>query len=276
MKLMMFVKHVQSLPLAKAAETMREIGFKGMDLTVRGNGVIQPERVREELPKAVALLASCGLQVPLLTTDILRADENAKGILETATSLGIREIKLGYHPYRAFGSFKSNLAAMQQDIDSIESLAKACKIRVNLHIHSGEYMEAQSAIVWGLIKDRDPAVIGAYIDPGHMFVEGGRDVWQQGIDLLADRINLVAIKDFAWQPVLDDTMDKPRWQPNVVPLRQGMVPWPKVFALLTQIGYDGWLSIHAEYADLDAAQVFEQTRDDVAYLRGILGNTKFA
>jgi sugar phosphate isomerase/epimerase len=270
MKLMMFVKHVQSLPLAKAAQTMREIGFEGMDLTVRVNGVIQPERARQELPRTVELLASCGLQVPLLTTDILRADDNARSIMETAASVGIQEIKLGYHHYRTFGSFKENLAAMHRDIESIEKLAKSCNIRANLHIHSGEHMEAQSAIVWDLIRDRDPSAIGAYIDPGHMFVEGGRDVWRQGIDLLRERINMVAIKDLAWQPVVDDSSDKPRWTPKVVPLRKGIVQWDKVFALLRELGYNGWLSIHAEYADLDAAQVFEQTRDDVAYLKNLL------
>ena len=80
---------------------------------------------------------------------------------------------------------------MRRDLDAVENLAKRLKIRANLHIHSGDHMTAQAAIVWDLIRDRDPRAIGAYVDPGHMFIEGGRDVWRQGLDLLGDRIALV-------------------------------------------------------------------------------------
>src|SRR6185312_2111558 len=94
MKLMMFVKHVQSLPIEQAAMRMREIGFGGMDLTVRPTGVVKPEHVRDELPRVVGTIRSHGLEVPLLTTDLLRADDAASATFETAASLGIREIKL--------------------------------------------------------------------------------------------------------------------------------------------------------------------------------------
>src|SRR4051794_13196865 len=99
MKLMMFVKHVQSLPIEQAAMQMRELGFAGMDLTVRPSGVVKPENVREDLPNVVRTIRSHDLQVPLLTTDLLRADDAAVATFETAAALDIREIKLGYHKY---------------------------------------------------------------------------------------------------------------------------------------------------------------------------------
>src|SRR5256885_4954665 len=200
MKLMMFVKHVQSLPIERAAMRMCELGFEGMDLTVRPSGVVKPDRVREELPKVVRAIRSHGLQVPLITTDVLRADDVALATFETAASLDIREIKLGYHKYAAFGTFRQTLDQMRRDLDGIEALAKRLNLRANLHIHSGDHMTAQAPIVWDLIRDRDPKAIGAYVDPGHMFTEGGRDGWRQGLDLLGDRIALVAVKDVAWEP----------------------------------------------------------------------------
>src|SRR5215471_12686660 len=99
MKLMMFVKHVQDVGIDKAAARMRELGFQGMDLTVRSNGSILPCNVKRELPDAVKLIQSHGLQVPLLTTNILRADAEAIAIFETASTLGISEVKLGYQKY---------------------------------------------------------------------------------------------------------------------------------------------------------------------------------
>jgi len=270
MKLMMFVKHVQDVGIARAAQRMRELGFDGIDLTVRDNGSILPANVKRELPDAVKLIRSLGLQVPLLTTNILRADEQAIAILQAASSLGIGEIKLGYHKYESFGTFKQNLAGMQRDLDGIEQLAKHWKIRANLHIHSNDHMTAQSAIVWHLIKDRDPSAIGAYVDPGHMTVEGGRDGWRQGLDLLADRIALVAVKDLIWEQTPDPELGKARWKPRVVPLREGIVPWPDVFACLRKLNFDGWVSVHSEYAAMNSAQVFGQTKDDLSYLREVI------
>jgi len=160
---------------------------------------------------------------------------------------------------------------MRRDLDGIELLAKRLNIRANLHIHSGDHMTAQPAILWDLIRDRDPAAIGAYVDPGHLFTEGGRDVWRQGLDLLGERITLVAVKDVAWEPILESDPNKPRWQVRVVPLSKGIVPWPDVFARLRDLKFNGWISIHSEYANLDARQVIEQTRQDLSYLRQAVG-----
>jgi sugar phosphate isomerase/epimerase len=270
MKLMMFVKHLQSLPIEESAAAMKELGFEGMDLTVRPSGVVRPANVRDELPRVVRVIESHGLKVPLLTTDVLRADEDAKAIFETAASLGIREIKLGYHKYADFGTFRQTLDQMRRDLDTIEPLANRSKIRANLHIHSGDHMTAQAPIVWHLIRDRDPSAIGAYADPGHMFTEGGRDGWRQGLDLLGDRIALVAVKDVAWKAVPGSESNKPRWEVRVVPLSRGIVQWPDVFARLRDLKFDGWISIHSEYKELDARQVIEQTRQDLSYLRPIL------
>src|SRR5262249_37090126 len=160
-------------------------------------------------------------------------------------------------------SFRATVEQMRRDLDGIETLARRCGIRANLHIHSGAHMTAMSAVVWDLIRDRDPGAIGAYIDPGHMVVEGGRDAWRQGIDLLGDRITLVAVKDLAWEPAPGSDLSKPSWQAKVVPLRRGIVPWPAVLQCLHDVGFDGWVSIHSEYAGFTAAEVIEQTKDDL-------------
>jgi sugar phosphate isomerase/epimerase len=276
---------------------------------------VKPDRVREELPKVVRAIRSHGLQVPLITTDVLRADDVAIATFETAASLDIREIKLGYHKYAAFGTFRQTLDQMRRDLDGVEARAKRLNLRANLHIHSGDHMTAQAAIVWDLIRDRDPRAIGAYVDPGHMFTEGGRDGWRQGLDLLGDRIAMVAVKDVVWEP--DDSRaltsspgtpgegrgeglqseisnlkaqttnaphpnpcpeyrergqaQKTRWRVRVVPLRKGIVDWPHVFACLRALKFDGWISIHSEYAGLGAEEVLTQTQDDLHYLRQTVG-----
>ena len=46
MKWMMFIKHLQTLPLAEAGRAIKDLGFEGVDLTVRPNGSVTPERVK--------------------------------------------------------------------------------------------------------------------------------------------------------------------------------------------------------------------------------------
>lgn len=277
MKWMMFVKHLQTLPLAEAGRVIRDLGFDGVDLTVRPGGSIEPERVRQALPEAIRTLHDWGLTVPLVTTAIVSANApHARDTLESAAAAGIREAKLGYVPVKEYGTFQKKLDAFNREMDGLEALAKATGVRVNLHLHSGAYLTSLAAAVWTLIKDRDPAAVGAYVDPGHMFVEGGRDGWRLGLDLLHARIALVAIKDLIWQQAPDERLGKPRWVTRIVPLEQGAVPWPDVFDVLKRAGFDGWVSVHSEYQgahswrDLEVPALVEQTRADLTYLKRVL------
>ena len=277
MKWMMFIKHLQTLPLPEAGRAIRGLGFEGVDLTVRPEGSVAPERVRDALPEAIRILHDWGLSVPLVTTAITSAnDPHARDILETAAAAGIREAKLGYVPVKQFGTFQATLEQFNRELDGLEKLAKSTGVRVNLHLHSGMYLTSLSAAVWWLIKDRDPAAVGAYVDPGHMFVEGGRDGWRLGLDLLHARIALVALKDLYWEQVPDEKLGKARWVTKIAPFDRGAVPWPDVFDILKQARFDGWISVHSEYQgshswrDMDVAGVIEQTRSDMAYLQRVL------
>ena len=278
---MMFTKHLQEWPLARAGRAMKELGFDGADLTVRPGGYVEPTNVREGLKQAITMLGDCGLVIPLLTTAIVSAsDPAAAPTFEAAATNGVREIKLGYVNYRGFGSFRETLAKFARDLDEVEELSRKCGVRANLHVHSENFITSQPPIVYDLIKDRDPKAIAAYIDPGHMCVEGGGDGWRIGLDLLGSQIAVVAIKDMDWAKIDDHVLGKPRWYTRMCPLRQGITPWPTVFACLRKVGFDGWVSLHAEYQgphswrQLTTDQVLEQTRDDFAYLRQAIERSK--
>ncbi|HSH09257.1 MAG TPA: twin-arginine translocation signal domain-containing protein, partial [Oceanipulchritudo sp.] len=53
MPIYVFSKHLQFLGYEALAKTAGELGFDGIDLTVRRRGHVLPERVREDLPNAV-------------------------------------------------------------------------------------------------------------------------------------------------------------------------------------------------------------------------------
>ena len=80
---------------------------RAIDLTVRAKGHVLPERVTEDLPRAVEALRKAGLEVPMITTDITSAAD-AGPTLKTASRLGIPYFKPGYWRYNSADPLDSN------------------------------------------------------------------------------------------------------------------------------------------------------------------------
>src|SRR5687768_5304447 len=95
MQWVMFSKHLAPLSVPEAGAAVRELGFDGLDLTVRPGGHVLPENVKEALPAAVTALRDMGLTIPMITTGIVDAEEShADAIFATAAACGIRRLKL--------------------------------------------------------------------------------------------------------------------------------------------------------------------------------------
>lgn len=277
MQLVMFSKHLGELSVAEAGKRVKELGFDGLDLTTRPGGHVLPEQVKTALPEAVRTLADQGLQVPMLTTGIVDAGEpHAEEILATAAELGIRNLKLGYWRYQPFGTLRAQLDAARKALDGLEALARKHNVRVSPHIHSGNYLTAEATTLYLLLQGRDPHHVGAYLDPGHMTLEGMAGGWLQGMDLLQEFISMIAVKSFGLFPQKNDATGETKWADRLVPLKEGTVRWREVFQSLKQLGWDGVVTFHSEYQgshswkDLTLEELITQTREDVAYLRPII------
>src|SRR5256885_2138505 len=84
-----FSKHLQWLNWERMAATAAELGFDGVDVTVRNGGHVLPQRVKEDLPKVVEIVRKAGLDVPMITAEIVDADSpHAEDIVRTASGLG--------------------------------------------------------------------------------------------------------------------------------------------------------------------------------------------
>lgn len=276
MELIMFSKMLGEFDVSKAGDIIKDLGFDGVDLTCRPGGHVLPENVGRDLPPAVETLRKKGLSVPMLTTGILSAEEPyAEDIFRMAAQCKVPALKLGYHTYSGFGTIQGLIAEVRAKLAGLAELAQKYGVSANLHIHSGDYVTALAPILFMLIKDFDRRQIGAYIDPGHMYNEGGLSGWKIGMDILSPWINLVAAKSMGW--VREDKPDGTAvWHNKMFPIKQGMVQWPEVFKCLKTIGYEGPVSLHSEYQgghswkDLTTQELIEQTREDLAYLRGVV------
>ena len=274
LKVAIFSKHLQFLQGAELAHAAAEIGFDGIDITVRFGGHVEPARVAEDLPPLVAIIRRQGLAVPMVTTDIVdAASPHARNVLKTLADLDIRYYRWGGFKYTSGQPLAAQIAAFHKRSAELAALNAEYKVCAMYHTHSG--VDLVGAPVWDIfeiLKSLDPTVIGINYDIGHATVEGGLGGWIDSFRIAQPYIRGIAVKDFLWQKESTD------YQPTWVPLGQGMVRFPTFFSLLAQTSFDGPLQLHFEYplagADAgkrqltgDPAQVFSAMKRDLRQLR---------
>ena len=278
MRYIMFTKHLQTMSVVEAGRTIKDLGFSGVELTVRPNGHILPENVREELPRAVDQLREIGLETPALVVEIHNRQEPYSAVVcEMASKVGARELRTSSARYRTFGNIREQLDAARKDARDLESLGKEYGVRLCVHAHSGDFLSCQGALLDSWIGETDPRYVGVSLDLGHWTTEGGKSGWKAGIDLMRGRVGLVAIKSFGWFHESDPKTGEMRWNAKLVPLDEGNVQFRQAFEYLRQTGWDAdgksLVSVHSEYQgggswrSLEVPELVEQTRKDFAYLR---------
>jgi sugar phosphate isomerase/epimerase len=284
LKVAIFSKHLQFIEGDELARIAAGMGFDGIDVTVRAGGHVDPARVAEDLPPLVTLIRRHGLEVPMVTTDIVdAASPNAKQVLKTLSSLGIRYYRWGGFKYRDDQRFTSQLEEFHERASGLAALNHEYKVCAIYHTHSG--MNLVGAPVWDIfqiLQGLDPDAVAINYDVGHATVEGGLGGWMDSFRLAEPYIRGIAVKDFVWEKTAQGS-----WEPAWVPLGQGMVRFPVFFKALAKTAFDGPVQLHFEYplggADagkrqltLDRPQVVSAMRRDLERLRSYLNDAGLA
>ena len=256
--LCLFSKHLPKLNYSELARTVKQIGFDGVDLTVRPEGHVLPGRVAQDLPRALETLRSAGLAVPMITTGLTSVnDPAARPTIETAGNLGLSRFKLGYWNYRDQESIDARLDQVRSDVTGLVALAKEHGVTAGYHNHSGNYVGAAVWDIRAIIGEMDARTIGYYFDPCHATAEGGEGGWRIALRMALPRIQMVAVKDFVWEK------SGGKWKMQMCPLGEGMVRWAEFFGMLAAARFQGPISMHAEYEPVDEAALAR----DLAFLR---------
>lgn len=239
----LFSKPLHNRPVAELPPLLPRLGVDAVDLTCRPGGHVLPERVADELPLAHELLKAAGITIPMITTGITDADKgNAEAIIKSAASLGIRYAKLGYYSYGDLHKIHATLADVKARLRDVAAMCKQYGVQAGFHNHAGNMVGAVLWDVWHLINGLPAEAIGSYFDLRHATVEGGQNGWRIGMNLLAPRIVMVAVKDFVWHK------DPGRgWQVRNVPLGEGMVRCEEAFRWFRGQSFAGPISLHMEY-----------------------------
>ncbi|MGN8070829.1 sugar phosphate isomerase/epimerase family protein [Mucilaginibacter sp. 22184] len=247
-KVSIFSKHLHWLNYADMAALAAEMGFDGVDLTVRPDGHVLPENVTADLPKAVAAVEKAGLKVYSIVTNIKQADEKyAADILKAASALGIKYYRTAWFNYDKTLTVPANLQLISKQLAGLAAFNEKYHMHGAYQNHSGDLFGASIWDLWLALKDLDPTSIGCQYDIRHATTEGA-DTWATSIQPLVPFIKTTNIKDFYW-----DKKDG-KWQVKSVPLGEGMVNFKKYFEVLKQQNIGGPLSLHCEYDALGGAQ----------------------
>ena len=275
--LCLFSKSVPQLNWRELGQSTKRAGFGGVDLTVRPQGHVLPERAATDLPEAVAAIREAGLEVPMITTSLLSADDpTARAIISTASKLSIPYLKPGYYPYRYVDVLKEVDEAGRRFRTLVE-LASGHGIQVGYHNHPHYIGEA----IWDMarvIEPLDPRWCGFYYDLCQATMEGGESGWRVSTNLVIPRLKMVAAKDFVWKKT-----GPHQWRPVTCPMGQGMSHWKEFLQILTKSDFHGPISLQQEFEIPGAAKpsgiaisratvpvVMQSAKENIAYLKSLI------
>ena len=235
-----FSKHLHFIKdYAQLAKTAKALGVDGIDLTVRKGGHVEPANVSIDLPKCVDAVRAEGLDVHMITTDLNKgSDPDAAPILDAASKLKIKYVRVGRLEYSKDGDIAAELAQFTDGLRALTALLEQREMAAGYHNHSGG--TNAGAPLWDLyemIRAIHSDAFGSNFDIGHATVAGGADAWLIGLRLLAPYVKMTSVKDFVWDG------PKVKW----VPLGQGIVNLPQIFSVLRARDFSGPASIHIEY-----------------------------
>jgi len=268
----LFSKHLQFLNYRDMSQAAAEMGFDGLDLTVRPEGHVLPDRVSEDLPQAVEAMKKYGLNPRLMTTNVIDVENKEhRSVLETAGKSGFSHYRTAWLSYPEDREIPESQAIYGQQMKNLEVLNKQLGLIGCYQNHAGNHVGAP---IWDLppiLQATKNENIGCQYDIRHAVVEGG-SCWELGLRLIRPFIKTIVIKDFKWGTV------NGQWKPINTPLGEGMVDFNRYFSLLKKYKINVPVSLHLEYGlggaehgatkiSIDKKEVFAQMKKDLTFLQ---------
>jgi sugar phosphate isomerase/epimerase len=249
-KISAFSKLFQFLDYDQLSEVFAAAGLDGIDLTVRPGGHVEPDRVKTDLPKAVAAARKNGLKVSMMVTAITDADNQLnQEVLKTASDLGVIYYRTGYLTYDYSRTIPENLDNARKILEKLAVLNEKTGIHGAYQNHH-QIPNIGSAVwdLWYILKDIDPEWVSCQYDIWHAVIEGFSS-WSDGLRLLSPYIKTRCIKDFTW---IDQNG---KMVPEAVPLGEGQIDFDAYFKLLKELKLNNDTTLHIEYMVLSNAEI---------------------
>lgn len=236
-----FSKHLQFLDYKTTGEMAAEMGFSGVDLTVRPNGHVLPEMVKMDLPRAIKDIRASGVNCKMITTSIESVENPLDvDVLETASQENINYYRTNWFKFKEDVSMLDSLLFYQNEIKKLGDLNEKLGLIGCYQNHAGDSVGASFWEVYKILETVNPVYFGSQFDVRHAMVEGFNS-WKNGFKLLQPKIKVIVLKDYRWEKI------NGKWEAINVPIGEGMVDFTYYFKLLKKYKLKPPVSLHLEY-----------------------------
>ncbi len=269
MEFLEFPKFFRELSAEKLGETLKNIGFDGVDVMVRDGYWVTYDTLRDSLPEYIKIMHSFGLSTKSATTGLTDvSDPGFEDMYRIFVDNGVEMYRYGGFRYKGMGTFHDDFERARSTIAELEKLSEKYGVKAVIQMHGGT-LHCSSSMSYFLLKGFNPQHIGSHYDPGNMIQQEGQEDWEKGIDIIMPYLCYVGVKNSAPFLVPHRESYKLQWRKQWTTVPDGLVDWELVLKMLKKAGYDGPLCFHNFY-EHNMGHLIARTREDVEYIRDIL------
>jgi len=256
-ELSVFTKPWPALPLERLGDSVRALGFAGIELPVRPGFQVEPETVRE-LPRAARTLEACGVHIYSIAAP---TDEATLGACAEA---GIPTVRVMARIADGERYLEAE-ARLRREYDALVPLLERYGVQLGIQNHCGRFV-ANALALRRLVEPYDPRHIAIVWDAAHEALNGS-DL-DLALDVVWSHLCMVNLKNAIWERASGPDAGYTTWRVAWTRGRDGLASWPRVASELKARGYQGVVCLTAEYSDHSA--VDRLIAEDVAFASSLL------
>ncbi|MBU2957852.1 TIM barrel protein [Paracoccus sp. 1_MG-2023] len=239
-------------PLETLAPKLARLGFEGVELAVRTGYQVAPDRVAQDLPAAVRLLADHGLATPSIAGDIDAATIAACG------EAGVRMIRICAPIDMGIG-YRASVDRYRASFDRVLPMLERAGVCIGVQNHSGTHVASAVGLAH-LLERYDPQLVCGVLDMAHCAVDG--EPVDMAVDIAWPLLNGLVNFKSACHLRATGPEEQARYEVHWTTHDHGGYDWADLVAALHARGYRGSFCMPAEY-NAQAGRHGQRMGDDV-------------
>ncbi|HEY5560273.1 MAG TPA: TIM barrel protein [Clostridiaceae bacterium] len=252
-----FTKPWISQSLDEIGKMVSDMGFKGIEFSLREGYQVEPSNAQKGLIQLVKVME----QHDVMVTSIAGStDENT---FEACAAAGIPIIRILANLDLKIG-YWSAVDNVKRKIEKIIPLCQKYNVKIGIQHHYGP-MISNSMELYQLIKDYDPRYVGAIWDSAQSILAGEEP--EQGLDIIWSHLCLVNLKNVFYRRTSGPELEA-KWERYFTTGKQGLASWPRIINYLESKGYNGAICLTHEYSSQN--NVNQLLFEDIKYAKSLL------
>lgn len=254
-------------PLPELAEKLTGLGFEGVELAVRPGYQVVPDNVSKDLPKAVKLLAECGLKTPSIASEIDEATIDACG------EAGVGVIRI-CAPIDMDVGYLASIDSYRRSFDAVLPALERNGVAIGVQNHYGVNVASAVGLAH-LLAGFDPKQVCGVLDMGHCAVDG--EPVRMAVDIARPHLNgLVNFKSACHLRANGPELEA-EYAVHWTTHNHGGYNWRELVTELHRTGFTGTFCMPAEYSRQAGVHgqrmgddVLPFVRKDLAHLKALI------